>query len=281
LGRRWNVDPVVRPYESPYVCFRNNPNFYIDVNGANPEDPKEHTIVKGENLTKISKKYGVSIADLAKMNNIKDINKIKVGQVLRVNPEVEFSKSPLTNYNNPENEKYEEDKNLEHIADVAVNFVAGEGAENTIISGGNALKEVQSLPTIQSLINQGISALGKDGKFTPGEVFRSSYNIGNLKGENAKRIMQESILNFFNPFTFNPYNNAFYSAENVLGSYGFSMRVNADGKTITITVYDSKSIESITDRQTNATNQQRTAESSAMFSTTYQRYIWSTQIPGK
>lgn len=34
LGRRWNVDPVVKPWESPYAAFSNNPIYYVDPNGA-------------------------------------------------------------------------------------------------------------------------------------------------------------------------------------------------------------------------------------------------------
>ena len=34
LGRRWNVDPVVKYHESPYACFSNNPIYLIDPNGA-------------------------------------------------------------------------------------------------------------------------------------------------------------------------------------------------------------------------------------------------------
>jgi hypothetical protein len=34
LGRRWNVDPVVKPYESPYATFANNPIWFVDPNGA-------------------------------------------------------------------------------------------------------------------------------------------------------------------------------------------------------------------------------------------------------
>ncbi len=33
LGRRWNVDPVVKPWESPYACFSNNPIVYVDIHG--------------------------------------------------------------------------------------------------------------------------------------------------------------------------------------------------------------------------------------------------------
>lgn len=34
LGRRWNVDPIVKIHESPYAAFANNPIFLIDPTGA-------------------------------------------------------------------------------------------------------------------------------------------------------------------------------------------------------------------------------------------------------
>lgn len=36
LGRRWNVDPVVKEEESPYACFNGNPIQKTDVNGDDP-----------------------------------------------------------------------------------------------------------------------------------------------------------------------------------------------------------------------------------------------------
>ena len=45
-----------------------------------------HKVQKGENLTKIAKKYGLSLEELMKLNNIsKDqANDIKVGQTLKI-----------------------------------------------------------------------------------------------------------------------------------------------------------------------------------------------------
>jgi hypothetical protein len=34
IGKRWNLDPVVKPWESPYATFANNPIGNIDPNGA-------------------------------------------------------------------------------------------------------------------------------------------------------------------------------------------------------------------------------------------------------
>jgi len=34
LGRRWNIDPIVKISESPYATFNNNPIYFVDVSGA-------------------------------------------------------------------------------------------------------------------------------------------------------------------------------------------------------------------------------------------------------
>jgi murein DD-endopeptidase MepM/ murein hydrolase activator NlpD len=45
---------------------------------------KTYTVVKGDNLTKIAKANGTTVAELVKLNGIKDKNKISIGQVLKV-----------------------------------------------------------------------------------------------------------------------------------------------------------------------------------------------------
>jgi len=48
-GRRWNIDPVLATWESPYACFANNPIRYSDVNGDTPGDKdKDKATVKNE-----------------------------------------------------------------------------------------------------------------------------------------------------------------------------------------------------------------------------------------
>ncbi|MEA1980490.1 MAG: hypothetical protein U9N54_05910 [candidate division Zixibacteria bacterium] len=44
LGRRWNTDPVIKDWESPYATFRGNPIWFIDPNG---DDPSTHTDEEG------------------------------------------------------------------------------------------------------------------------------------------------------------------------------------------------------------------------------------------
>ncbi len=45
---------------------------------------KTHKVVKGDTLYAIAKKYNTTVNTIAKNNNIKDVNKIQVGQVLKV-----------------------------------------------------------------------------------------------------------------------------------------------------------------------------------------------------
>ena len=44
-----------------------------------------YIVRKGDNLTTISKATGIPISTLAKDNNIKDVNKINIGQLLTLN----------------------------------------------------------------------------------------------------------------------------------------------------------------------------------------------------
>ena len=48
-------------------------------NGSN-----EHTVVSGETLSEIAQKYGVSVEDLLKVNDISDPNYIEVDQIIKI-----------------------------------------------------------------------------------------------------------------------------------------------------------------------------------------------------
>lgn len=55
------------------------------LNGYGVKENKLHVVKAGETLTSIASKYGTTVDILAKTNSIKNINKIVVGQVLKVN----------------------------------------------------------------------------------------------------------------------------------------------------------------------------------------------------
>ncbi len=82
IGRRWNIDPVTKEWESPYAAFNNNPLFFSDPQGLDGEDPQKYKVQKGDNLTNIAKQYNTSVDNLVKWNNIVDRDKINIGQEL-------------------------------------------------------------------------------------------------------------------------------------------------------------------------------------------------------
>ncbi len=47
---------------------------------------QEYTVQPGDNLWAISQKYGLTVQDLVKANNIRDPNRLSVGQKLRIPP---------------------------------------------------------------------------------------------------------------------------------------------------------------------------------------------------
>lgn len=49
-----------------------------------PAKPETYTVVSGDTLSAIANKFDTTVADLARLNNIQNVNLINVGQVLRV-----------------------------------------------------------------------------------------------------------------------------------------------------------------------------------------------------
>lgn len=55
----------------------------VDV--ATGDSTATYKVVKGDTLSKVAKNFNMSVAELAKLNGIEDVNKIRVGKVLKVN----------------------------------------------------------------------------------------------------------------------------------------------------------------------------------------------------
>ena len=76
------IDQVLRvPYKdfdkmSVYTASQNT--------NTNLDDPKKHTVATGEGLYGIAKKYGVTMKEIRKWNNLADDDVLRVGQVLIV-----------------------------------------------------------------------------------------------------------------------------------------------------------------------------------------------------
>jgi hypothetical protein len=75
LGRRWNTDPVIKEFESPYMCFSGNPIVISDLNGndgiATVDKENKHISVnmtinysKENFASDLAKRYGYSIDEV-------------------------------------------------------------------------------------------------------------------------------------------------------------------------------------------------------------------------
>lgn len=60
------------------------PNPKPNPRNKNGNTPKSYTIKKGDNLTKIAKRYGTTVSALAKKNGIKNVNRIIAGKALKI-----------------------------------------------------------------------------------------------------------------------------------------------------------------------------------------------------
>lgn len=56
IGRRWETDPIVKPWESPYACFYNNPVVFSDYYGLDGDDETKPR--PGQNVPDGDKKTG-------------------------------------------------------------------------------------------------------------------------------------------------------------------------------------------------------------------------------
>ena len=276
IVRRWNVDPINKEYESPYSVFGNNPIFNIDPLG---NDTTRYSVQKGDNLTKISKKFNVPVEYITQLNKLSDPNKLQTGQVIDIvdnndlkygSQEFAFSDGVLTKYNNPTNNKYSFSVSAT-VRELNSEFTLGTipSFQNTAIVGGPLFNEVKKLSSVQALVAQGLKSLSLDKKFTPGEVFTSTYSIGSITGRTGRGIILQAVKDLFSSKSLSE--NKMFSAENFLGSFGFSMRVTNNNQ-IAIAVYDSKTAESLSDHRRSV---QKLLPD---FTPTYQRYIWYINI---
>ena len=68
IGRRWNLDPVVKYHESPYATFYNNPIFLID--------PKGDDVINGDRLI-ANKKKGKMDKATKELSNFNENHKVE------------------------------------------------------------------------------------------------------------------------------------------------------------------------------------------------------------
>jgi len=278
IGRFLSMDPIAYkyPFQSSYTFAANSPVALIDILGMGPGDPVKHTVVKGDNLSKIARKYGVSIKDVLEMNDIKDKNKIMPGQVFSINPEADFSNNPRGGYKNPDNAEGKEVE-VDKISKIGTDFVFGKGEENSIIVGGKALESVKNWAEVKSLVSNLVNDVYGDGKAYPGEAYARTFSAGNLPYNIFKGFQEgmEKIQNGENPWKGNSQNSPIH----IIGSFNISIRVNANGTSATISVYDSKTFKSASDGNAGSNSNRAKKDYFLPYLTnTYQRYVWNINL---
>lgn len=188
---RWlSTDPIQHHQFSPYVAFDDNPIIIADPSGADGEDavkpnkPTEHKVVEGDNLTKLAKKYKVSIEDLAKWNNITDEDKtIYQGESLIVSDPTEYN-----TYTKNRKESFQKVRELYGF----------------LQEGQTMEVEYNSDGTLQTLMITGMSkeealnfnkSIGRKGKFLA-EMTRDAilFNVGGQLWTAGKGAMQYARL---------------------------------------------------------------------------------------
>jgi RHS repeat-associated protein len=92
LGRRWNVDPKPKTYESAYMAFGGNPINVIDPNGAdsvkvNGKWSGVWKSEKGNTLDGLAKAFGTSTKTIERLNPNTDFNNLSEGTNIRVQGE--------------------------------------------------------------------------------------------------------------------------------------------------------------------------------------------------
>ncbi len=74
LGRRWNIDPVVKYHESPYACFANNPISFIDPSGADTIKFNNFTTITDRKCNGNDGNTGVQLGPLIRNSSSIEIN---------------------------------------------------------------------------------------------------------------------------------------------------------------------------------------------------------------
>ncbi|MEC1546387.1 N-acetylmuramoyl-L-alanine amidase [Bacillus halotolerans] len=137
-----------------------------------------YTIKKGDTLSAIAKEHGVSVANLQSWNNIKDPNKITVGQKLKLEGSSNKPSSKKTSYVLPSG-IYKVTRPMRKGDDVrqiqkalaALYFYPDKGAKNNGIDGVYGPKTANAVKRFQSV--NGLSADGIYGPKTKGELSRN------------------------------------------------------------------------------------------------------------
>lgn len=266
---------VIRVHMSPpeRKKWKSSPNDPDPILGTdrNGVEKSTHFVKKGETIEMLSMLYGVKLSDLKIINGGKLPEE---GKHYNIFPEVDFKNNPYGGYQNPHSSSgiiYDSSSLAVIVADFMMggDGTCGARIENMIVTGG-AREQIKNWDVVVDLVDDGIRQLRKL-NCVPGTVIERPTKIPSILSytwnsmvEHTKRDlgMSNKAKDFFSPVHY-------------IGSFNLTMRVNADGKTATVALYDTKSVSSLLDNQFgNSVN----ITKGRVLETTYQRYIWTVTL---
>lgn len=146
-----------------------------------------------------------------------------------------------------------------------------------LLKGSGTVSGVIELNSFIVRVSSLINEVKKDGKVNPGEAYVATFTAGTLAYNVGKGILEatEKIIEGKNPWKDNSQNSPIH----VLGSFKISIRVNANGTTATICVYDSKIFNSFSDGKAGKdSDKKRKDYILPQLTNTYQRYLWNVNL---
>ncbi len=293
LGRFLSVDPlsIKYPWYTPYQFAGNKPIIAVDLDGLE-EFIKTNWYDANGKVTKTvisinengPKTNGVYIRTIN--NYLNSDGKLEfVRTSLDYLSALDFSNAKIGHPNKRGKLDFDPEKhdnpvygnNFDTRNSLFFEFSNGVGSENTLIFGGQMLKDVRELPTVKTAIRFAAITLNADGKITPGEMVKEKYTMS--KSDGFFEVILPGILRGGGKdWTGQPETNPIVSAKHFLGSYTITGTVLDDGHTMMWVIADSKTIESATDHQKKGNSVDRKDGEIIKNGSTYQRYVWFEEL---
>lgn len=236
-----------------------------------------HIVQEEETIQEISTMCGVSIDHLKSINPNIDIQNLSKNQKLNIFPEKHFKLNLMTEgaYLNP---NYDEGKRMEidDLTLIGVDFYRPAWAYHrylptNLIIEGKALEQIKGWFKVVELVEQGKKMLKEKGSseyehyfWTPGSITDYPQDWLSRKKEQIEKALDrtwedvEEVEDFFNWV-------------HVIGSFRITIRKHADETKVIVTVYDSKTFDSGSDRRF---PRWVVENAEKVLTPTYQRYIW-------